>query len=207
MAGKTDISRIQAYIEGSLDELDAAVVKEEIQKSKELFNIYVELKEADFLIKKGKKASKTLENRVLKMVRQNSIPHYKYILRMLKDEIIVISGDQEKLGFTGVKANFAYRSETVTESVIINRQIDGHKLSIVVTPTESAKEFSIAVVFENNDAFDVSLMKNSAEIERIKDTSVQKMFASRIGGDSDIDLVFRKDGAVLFTVSLQLQSE
>jgi hypothetical protein len=198
---------IRDFIEGKLSGNEADTVKKEIHESQDLFNIYMEIKESLFLLKTGKKASKRFEENILKMVDKQKAPHFKYILRLLKDEIIVISGDQTNLNFQGIKANFAYRSENKTDSVVINRQIDGHKLSIIITPVEATKEFTLSVLFEKNESFEVLLLKDSHEIEKIADTSVQKMFNSRLFGESEIDLVFKKDNETNFSVNLQFQSE
>ncbi len=204
---KIDHEKIRELIEGRLSTAEAEAVNAEIQKSNELFNIFIEIKEALFLMKNGSKASDQLKANILSMAVKKKVPHYKYVLRLLKNEIIVISGDQSNLNFTGIKANFAYRSENKTDSVVINRQIDGHKLSIIVTPVQDSREFTLSVLFENNESFEVLLMKNSKQIESIADTSVQKIFNSRLAGESEIDLVFNRNNETAFTVNLQFQSE
>ncbi len=205
------LEKLRLFIEGKLPQEEADRVKKQIQESKELFHSYVELKEAIFLKKEGKPASRKFEQKILNIVKAQKAPHFKYIIRYLKDKVIVTSGGQDKLDFTGVQAHFdssaTYRSEDGPGPVTISRKLTGRDVTIVLTPIEDSKEFSLSVLFKKQEKIQVDLQLNQEEVESIPDTTKQKMFSIHITEENDIDLIFKKNNEIIFTINLKLQYE
>ncbi|MCU0849543.1 MAG: hypothetical protein MUD12_16795 [Spirochaetes bacterium] len=89
--------------------------------------------------------------------------------------------------------------------VSIERRIAGMDAKITVTPEEGGDIFLVSAVISGCEKIEASLVINGWEIESIPDLSERKSFRTPVSGGSDILLVFKKSGLVLFTVDLMLE--
>ena len=93
-------TELQAYIDGSQD----SVVKAHLQECTQCFHLYVSLKEALFMMKRGEKVTAREEASVLSLVRNQNRSHVRIILRFLSDRVMIASSGQETLDFQGFEA-------------------------------------------------------------------------------------------------------
>jgi len=194
------------YIEGKLSKQDTLKFEKLLRESREMFSEYVELREALFLKKKGRPATHAFENKILDIVKHESVPHINIIIRFMKEKIIVSGGVDTNLDFNAMIASFSYRSEDIPGPVTLERQIAGRDLKIIITPLEESGEFTISVGFKKSENIEVLLLVDKREIETIPDILKKKMFKNRIHGNSKVQLIFKKKNKILFTINLQLES-
>ncbi len=194
------------YIEGKLSKQDTLKFEKLLRESREMFSAYVELHEALFLKKKGRPATHALENKILDIVKNESVPQINIIIRFMKEKIIVSGGGNANLDFNAMIASFSYRSEDIPGPVTLERQIAGRDLKIIITPLEESGDFTISVSFKKSEKIEVLLLVDKREIETIPDISKKKMFKNRIHGNGKMQLIFKKKNNILFTINLQLES-
>jgi len=201
-----NFENLRLYIEGKLNQQESRNVEKLLLESRELFNAFMELREALFLKKKGRPATFDIENKIIDIVKNQPIMHINFIIRFMKDKIVVSGGENANLDFNAMIASFSYRSENIPGPVTLERHIAGRDLKIIITPLEENDEFTISVGLKNNEKIEVLLLVDKMEIETIPDISKKKMLRSRIQSNSKSQLIFKKKNKILFTVKLQLES-
>jgi len=198
---------MRLYIQDKLSKQDTLKVEKLLRESREMFSAYLELREALFLKKKGRPATCDFENKIIDIVKNQSFPHVNFIIRFMKEKIIVSGGGNTNYDFNAIIASFSYRSENIPGPVTLERQIAGRDLKIIITPLEESDEFTISVGLKKSERIEVLLLVDKREIETIPDISKKKMFRNRIHGNSKTQLMFKKNNKILFSVNLQLESK
>ena len=205
---------LRLYIEGNLESEQIEFVEKEIRESKDVFERYIELREALFLSGRGEPANENFKERILDIVEREkhattspSLPHLKIIIRKFRDKIIVLDGSQNKIDFRGVSASFAYRSsDDEAGPVSISRKIGGRELTFILTPV-TPEEYSLSVSPATNEPLEVRLYLEKKELEIIPDLSQKKIFNAYIPSNGSVELVFKKDGKDIFTVDFRMESD
>ncbi len=201
-----NFENVRLYVESKLNQQESRKVEKLLRESREMFNVYVELREALFLKKKGRPATFDFENKIIDIVKNQPVTHINFIIRFIKDKIVVSGGGNANLDFNAMIASFSYRSENIPGPMTLERHIAGRDLKIIITPLEESEEFTISVGLKKNEKIEVILIVDKKEVETIPDISKKKMFRSRIHNNSKSQLIFKKKDKILFTVNLQLES-
>ncbi len=197
---------LRLYIEGKLSKQEKQKVEKLLRDSREIFSAYMELREVIFLKNKGRPATLDFENRIIDIVKNQPVMHINFIIRFMKDKIIVSGGGNANFDFNAMIASFSYRSQNIPGPVTLERHIAGRDLKIIITPLEESDEFTISVGLKKNEKIEVILIVDKKEVETIPDISKKKMLRSRIYSNSKWQLIFKKKNKILFTVNLQLES-
>lgn len=199
---------LQKYVEGSLEAWIRPEVEKFIQKSKDVFQRYVEIKEMLFYESIGKPISKEMENKVLNMIpkKLNSLNHLVIRIRFLTDKVVVSSSDQEEMDYLGIMAEYAWRSSE-PGSITIKRKMGGEEISIELIPGERSQEFLLAIQSIPGKDLDCELCEKSQAIEKLKNVSSRQVFQLPVRSTNKTDLNFIRNSETVFTVSVFLMQD
>lgn len=199
---------LEKYVDGSLEVWLRPEVEKYLQKSKDVFQRYVEIKEILFYKSIGNPISQEMESKVLGMIpkKERLLNHLVIRIRFLADKVVVSSSDQEEMDYLGIMAEYAYRSSE-PGSIIIKRKINGEEISIEFIPGERKEEFLLAIESKPGSNLDCELFEKSKSIEKIQNVSNRQIFQHPVTSTNQTDLKFYRNEEVAFTVSLFLMKD
>ncbi|MCU0849544.1 MAG: hypothetical protein MUD12_16800 [Spirochaetes bacterium] len=200
------MEKIRLYIEGGLDTAGKEEVENLLRESREMFDFYIELKEALFLKGKGAPAPAGLEERIIGLATGRGAPHCSLIVRFLGDRVSVSSGGSEELKFYGAQAVFSSGTGSVPGPVTIERRIADRELTLVITPPEGDGGCGISATIADGEKLEAVLAVDGREIETLPETAETKIFKTRLPENSEIGLAFKKNNALLFTIGIKIRN-
>lgn len=203
MSQLTD-QQLKDYIEGRLAGPAREKVESVLRRSNSDFRRYLSFKETMYLGEIGRKPDLREKERIMGMLPLKK-PHLQILLSFVEDRIIMSSADNESLGYEGLQADFAFRSNE-PGPISIGRTIEGRNLKFVITP-EAPETVRLSVLLDPPEKLSVSLILDEEELESISDLSGSSDFSSSIPRNGEVQLLFRKKGEELFSVGFTLRSD
>lgn len=196
---------LQKFVEGTLEVWIRPEVEKFLQKSKDVFQRYVEIKEMKFYESIGKPISKDMQAKVLDMIPKKSriLNHLLIRIRFLKDKVVVSSSDQEEMDYLGIMAEYAWRSSE-PGSITIKRKMGEEEISIELIPGERTQEFLLAIQSAPGKELDCELCEKLKPIEKLKNISNRQVFQHPVQSTNKTDLNFIRNSEIIFTVSVFL---
>ncbi|EKJ86171.1 hypothetical protein CLV96_3900 [Leptospira meyeri] len=197
---------ILRYIKGKLSFEESNFVKEQIQSNRSYFVKYVSLKEALYLMDVGHEAELDERSKILGIVKAKKMTHVQFILRFLKDKILVSASDQAELTYQGIMADFSYRGSSAGP-VTITRKLDDKDITFIFTPSSDNKSVFLSVKSSDSIGLSAVLAINNVETEILDDLEKKNSFETPLAHPMEIEVIFKKKKEKVFSIGLTLHLE
>jgi hypothetical protein len=205
--GQLTENEIHAFILGSLKPKEMVRVRRIIRTSKEDFQTFVSMREAIHLVKSGPVASSRIERQVLGLAKEKSgKSHLQYLIRILKDRVLISSSDQEILNYQGVMTNFAIRGSS-PGPISVTRKVEGNEITLSFIPTADEKGYMLEVQLGKPVNYSTVLFVADEEWEVIRDISKKSQFESVLPVNCELEIRFKLQGEAQYTIGVVLSSQ
>jgi hypothetical protein len=149
----------------------------------------LKLKEAVFLMNQGFDADAQTVTHLLAQILPKTDQKNTLILRFKDALLQVLSGDGASLALPS-SSGLAFRGEGATTLYRLDRSLEKHEVSFLLSPNEAQTEVYLAVEINPPAALRAKLKLDGDTIETLYDLSKEKMFDSPITMESSPEVVF-----------------
>lgn len=208
-----DNKELSRYLMGSASVAARGEIERHLKACSDCFQLYMNMREAAFLQKGSEQISPKMRAAVLQRIREGQQSHVSVIVRFLKDQVIVFSGDQDTLSYQGIKATYAFRDVeniSMTPSregpVSITRVINERELTLTIFPRPQADKVGLSVLIKPSEHLRATVSFEGEVCETIDDISRQSMLRSEFPKQGNLNITFARGEHTAFTVSLQLET-
>jgi hypothetical protein len=204
--GRLSEEEILLFLQKRLSEQDMERVQEVIHNSKEDFQTYMTLLEADFLLKTEPRVTTDFSKKIKELAKSKaSKPYIQLFLRFLEDKVMISSSDQEDLEYRGIMADFALRGSS-PGPISITRTIDGREVVLSFTPSVDNKGYLVQTKLDNAQDLSCIMVVDEEEWEVNRNLVDKKNFDSIVPLNCHVELQFKGKGELEFTIAVRLNS-
>jgi len=205
------LERLEKYINGEIDGEEKAEIEEHLRECLECWESSLSLRELNFFEDMGTEATSDEKRKILATVtkpKKKKIPLARILIQFLENgRVLMSSSGQDSLDNQMVSYDFQTRSGSKAGGLSITRHFGDYRVDVILTPTESDKDFQLALDINKDEKISVDLFSGSERLETILDLRKQKTFTSLIKKTSDLELIFKKGKEELFQINIHLKQQ
>jgi hypothetical protein len=196
-----------SFIQGKLDDKRIQEIELILKSSYDDFKHYVALKESLHFMEDAQnkpKPSPDFMNSILSQVKKQPIlPHIQFLIRHLKDKVIVSSSDNVVFEIPIISSEELRYSKLVPITIL--RNVKGYELKFHFQPSEDGYCNEVHLSLSNPKSMEVSFIENEIELKTIDDLSENTIFLFGPQIFGDLEFIFKRRSRVLFTFGFSLR--
>ncbi|BDA79324.1 hypothetical protein LPTSP3_g22540 [Leptospira kobayashii] len=146
----------------------------------------VKLKEAFYLMGRGKEADSDTMDQILANVIPKQESGFVLILRFLAGKLFVTTSEKSETEIPPL--SFAFRGEEKPQ-FLLSYKMDDKDISLILSPNQEGTEVFLSVDVNPPASYQVQLKLDGDTIETIADLQKGKVFDSPITGDTSPEIV------------------